>query len=225
VLSRIAKEGRKYGVSLCVVSQRPTKLSSDLLSQCNTIIALRMSSFEDQEYVRASIVDSLQGLLSVLPALRNGEGIVIGQGVSFPFRLHFRVLDEHERPHSGTAAVSTMWMTDTLDQRFLDQVVHRWRYRDTAFDSPDEALPVEGPLEPAPVHEDYQQPPAAEHAQPADRHQAADPYGDQSEPAPPHEHPAVQSEEELSAFRPVRRQAVRRRLEEPGGNGGRLFRH
>ncbi len=224
VLSRIAKEGRKYGVALCVVSQRPTKLSSDLLSQCNTIVALRMSSFEDQEYVRASIVDSLQGLLSVLPALRNGEGIVIGQGVSFPFRLHFRKLEEHERPHSGTADVSEMWMTDTLDQRFLEDVVHRWRYRDAGS-----AAPVApGPLEPA-----YE--PADDAREP----QMADPYAGRPEndyeDAPggavnglPGRQPytgQAEADERLSAFRSAGRRGLRRRAEDQEADEqDRLFR-
>ena len=73
-LSRIAKEGRKYGVSLCVVSQRPTDLAPGLLSECNTLFALRMSNQEDQEIVRGALPEASHGLMNFLPALAQRRG-------------------------------------------------------------------------------------------------------------------------------------------------------
>ena len=126
-LSRIAKEGRKYGVSLCLVSQRPSELAPAVLSQCNTIFALRLSNNSDQDFVRGALRESTLGLLDFLPALRNAEAIAMGEGVSVPVRLCFDNLPEDSRPLSGTASFSTAWTNDVNDSGFLASVVERWR--------------------------------------------------------------------------------------------------
>jgi len=135
VLSKIAKEGRKYGVSLAVISQRPSKLSSDLLSQCNTIFALRMSNVEDHQFIRGAISDALAGLMAVLPALRNGEAIAVGMGVPVPYRMRFNILQPHELPAGGTALVSEAWQTDHVPREFIDDVVAKWRLRNEGEES------------------------------------------------------------------------------------------
>ncbi|MFQ5954486.1 MAG: ATP-binding protein, partial [Kiloniellales bacterium] len=111
-LSRIAKEGRKYGVSMCLVSQRPSELAIGTLSQCNTIFAMRLSNQKDQEFVRGALAESAIGLLDFLPSLRNAEAIVVGEGVSVPVRMCFEELPDDCRPMSGTASFSTAWETD-----------------------------------------------------------------------------------------------------------------
>jgi DNA helicase HerA-like ATPase len=126
-LSRIAKEGRKYGVSLCLVSQRPSELATGILSQCNTIFALRMSNQKDQDFVRGALSESAMGLMEFLPSLRNAEAIAVGEGVSVPVRLCFDELPEEHRPRSGTASFSTAWQEDDDDKSFIDMVVDRWR--------------------------------------------------------------------------------------------------
>ena len=126
-LSRIAKEGRKYGVSLCMVSQRPSELASGILSQCNTIFALRMSNQKDQDFVRGALSESAVGLLDFLPSLRNAEAIAVGEGVSVPVRLCFDDLPESRRPLSGTAPFTTAWQSDDKAEDLLEQVVQRWR--------------------------------------------------------------------------------------------------
>ena len=126
-LARIAKEGRKYGVSLCLVSQRPSELASGILSQCNTIFALRLSNQKDQDFVRSALSESAMGLMDFLPSLRNAEAIAVGEGVPMPLRLCFNRLAEEHRPLSGTASFSTAWQNDDEDRSFLDQVVDRWR--------------------------------------------------------------------------------------------------
>jgi len=126
-LSRIAKEGRKYGVSLCVVSQRPTDLAPGLLSECNTLFALRMSNHEDQEIVRGALPEASHGLMNFLPALRNGEAIAVGEGVSMPMRICFNPLPEENQPRSSTASFATAWATDVEDRSAMAQTIDRWR--------------------------------------------------------------------------------------------------
>ncbi len=126
-ISRIAKEGRKYGVSLCLVTQRPSELSSTILSQCNTLFALRMSNENDQEFVRTTLPDGADGLLAALPALHAREAIAVGEGVSVPMRLCFDNLEESCRPKSGTASFSRAWQTDYIDDWFIEDTISRWR--------------------------------------------------------------------------------------------------
>jgi DNA helicase HerA-like ATPase len=126
-ISRIAKEGRKYGVSLCLVSQRPSELSTSILSQCNTLFALRMSNERDHEYVRNALPDSAHGLIGALPSLRTQEAIAVGEGVTVPMRLRFENLEERYRPMSGTANFSTAWQHDEQDESFVEKVIDRWR--------------------------------------------------------------------------------------------------
>jgi DNA helicase HerA-like ATPase len=126
-LSRIAKEGRKYGVSLCVVSQRPSDLDPSLLSECNTLFALRMTNQEDQDIVRGALPEASHGLMKFLPALRNGEAIVVGEGVSMPMRICFTPLPDNCRPRSATASFTTAWSKDVDDRSEVEQTVERWR--------------------------------------------------------------------------------------------------
>lgn len=125
-LFRIAKEGRKYGVSLCVVSQRPSDLAPGLLSECNTLFALRMTSQEDQEIVRSAVPESCYGLLNFLPALRNGEAIAVGEGVSLPMRICLTSLPAERRPRSATASFTEAWVTEP-DGGQVEKTVERWR--------------------------------------------------------------------------------------------------
>jgi len=126
-LSRIAKEGRKYGVSLCVVSQRPSDLAASLLSECNTLFALRMTSQDDQDIVRGALPEASHGLMRFLPALRNGEAIVVGEGVSMPMRILFEPLPDNCRPRSATASFTTAWARDVDDRSEVEHTVERWR--------------------------------------------------------------------------------------------------
>lgn len=128
-LSRIAKEGRKYGVSLAVVSQRPSDLAPDLLSECNTLFALRMSNQSDQDFIRATMTDSGLGLLEFLPSLRAQEAIVIGEGAPVPQRVAFNSLSADEMPRSKTASFSTAWSSDVEGSDAIGKAIERWRYR------------------------------------------------------------------------------------------------
>jgi len=126
-LSRIAKEGRKYGVSLGLVSQRPADLAIEILSQCSTIFAMRMSNRKDQDFVRATLSESTVGLIDTLPTLRTGEAIAVGEGVPVPARMMFDLLPPDVRPHSGTASFSKAWQKDDMGPEFVAEVVKRWR--------------------------------------------------------------------------------------------------
>jgi hypothetical protein len=125
-LFRIAKEGRKYGVSLCVVSQRPSDLAPGLLTECNTMFAFRMTGHEDQEIVRGAVPEASHGLMNFLPALRNGEAIAVGEGVSMPMRICFTPPPEGERPKSATASFTSGWSKES-DGSQIEQTLERWR--------------------------------------------------------------------------------------------------
>jgi DNA helicase HerA-like ATPase len=128
VLSRIAKEGRKYGLSLGIASQRPAELSATMLSQCSTIFAMRLTNEIDQQWVRSSLSDGIVGLLEALGTLGTAEAIGVGEGIVMPMRLVFDTLAPDERPRSATASFSTAWKTDNADDREkLQGVVDQWR--------------------------------------------------------------------------------------------------
>ena len=126
-LARIAKEGRKYGVSLCLVSQRPSEIATEILSQCNTVFAMRMTNHYDQEILRAIVSDSSQGFEQSLPSLGNGEAIAVGEGVSVPMRLCFDSLPPDRRPRSETADFTAAWQASADDEDFVRGIVERWR--------------------------------------------------------------------------------------------------
>ena len=110
-----------------MVSQRPSELASGILSQCNTMFALRMSNQKDQDFVRGALSESAVGLLDFLPSLRNAEAIAVGEGVSVPVRVCFDDLPESHRPLSGTAPFTTAWQSEQKSEDLLDQVFRRWR--------------------------------------------------------------------------------------------------
>jgi uncharacterized protein len=126
-IAKIAKEGRKYGASLCIVTQRPAEIDPTILSQCNTVFALRMSNDRDQEIVSSAIADTGSGLLEFLPALGQREAIAFGDGVTLPVRIKFDELAKINMPRSSTARFSERWQKSVGDEGFLDGIVERWR--------------------------------------------------------------------------------------------------
>lgn len=127
-IGRIAKEGRKYGVSLCLVSQRPAELSPTSLSQCGTIIALRMSNERDQNFVRNVLPDGSEWLIRSLPALGTGEAVAIGEGVSVPMQIHFDMLEPQHQPASQTPVFSRAWRDEEPGPEVLKDTIGRWRH-------------------------------------------------------------------------------------------------
>lgn len=126
-ISKIAKEGRKYGVSLCVVTQRPSEIDPTILSQTSTIFAMRLTNQNDQEIVQAAVSDAAVSLLEFLPSMGNGEAIAIGEGVPLPMRIRFDQLPEGHAPRSSGASFSEGWKEDSNDMDFMDTVIERWR--------------------------------------------------------------------------------------------------
>lgn len=129
-IARIAKEGRKYGVSLCVVSQRPSELDPTILSQCNTVFAMRMTNEHDQDFVRAACSDSSLSLLDFLTTMGNSEVISFGEGVPFPMRILMDKLPQEFIPQRKDLDFHTNWADDVTDDKFLQSLVQRWRTGD-----------------------------------------------------------------------------------------------
>lgn len=127
ILERIAKEGRKYGIALGLVTQRPSDLAEGVLSQCGTIISMRLNNERDQAFVRAAMPEGAKGFLDVVPALRNRECIVCGEGVSIPIRVRLDDLEEALRPASADPYFSEVWSEPVSDHEALDRIVARWR--------------------------------------------------------------------------------------------------
>lgn len=117
---KIAKEGRKYGVALLIVSQRPSDVSTTILSQCNNIIALRLTNADDQNTVKKLMPESMESLLDILPIMDIGEALVVGDAVLLPSRI--RVNKPSEEPQSATVAFWTEWQRDAQDPDFEKSV-------------------------------------------------------------------------------------------------------
>lgn len=128
-IARIAKEGRKYGVSLCLVTQRPSEIAETILSQCSTLFALRMTNERDQAFVRSTLPESAAGLLNTLPTLRQQESIIIGEGVAHPMRIRFNDLDPAFRPKGKAASFTEAWGEDRKGIDFINTIVERWRHQ------------------------------------------------------------------------------------------------
>ena len=104
----IAKEGRKYGVGLLLVTQRPSELDETVLSQCGTMIALRMNNSKDRGHIRSSVQDELQTMVDLLPSLRTGEGLISGEAVKIPSRVKFFKIAN--APRGSDPKVSEKWI-------------------------------------------------------------------------------------------------------------------
>ena len=129
-LSRIAKEGRKYGVALGLVSQRPSELAETILSQCNTLIALRMSNEQDQHFVQRALPDGVRSLVDVLPTLRAQEALIVGEGTAVPVRVKFSDLSDDRLPHSADVPFASLWKDDSANTEYVKDVVQRWRQQE-----------------------------------------------------------------------------------------------
>jgi len=163
-VERVAKEGRKYGVSAMIVSQRPSELSETVLAQCNSFIAMRLSNPEDQDYVARVISDHFKGLIDMLPVLRPGEAFVIGDSVIMPMRTIVKMADP--APNSGNMDFFKVWSTESPHYN-IDEIIENWR-RQTRFRGADaeETTAVEPTFE-------------------TDESDTASPYPEKDAPPPP----------------------------------------
>jgi uncharacterized protein len=126
-LSRISKEGRKHGVFLGLVTQRPHQLDPTLISQCSTVFAMRLGHEDDQKIVRAAVSDSASRLLSFLPSLGTREALVVGAAVPTVTRLRFEELPENCIPRSQAAWGGALDCTKGIDEQSIATIVARWR--------------------------------------------------------------------------------------------------
>lgn len=123
-IERVAKEGRKYGLSLMVVSQRPSEVSETVLSQCSNFLALRLTNHADQDYVRRLLPDNTDAITDLLPSLGPGECVVVGDAVLLPTVVQLDV--PNPQPHSRSVKVHKEWRELWRDVTFED-VITKWR--------------------------------------------------------------------------------------------------
>jgi DNA helicase HerA-like ATPase len=124
--TQIAKEGRKYGVGLLVVTQRPTEIEPSVLSQCGTMISLRLSNGADRAIVSGTMPDDLGNLASMLPALRTGEGLAVGEALPIPTRLRFRLASS--KPQGDDPNIAKAWKAAARpDPRHYATAILNWR--------------------------------------------------------------------------------------------------
>jgi len=150
-VSRIAKEGRKYGVYLGLITQRPAELDATIVSQCSTLFAMRMANDKDQEIVRSAVSDAAAGLLAFVPALGTREVFAFGEGVALPTRLRFGELESRYLPRSNTG-VEGYDPERRIDDELIAGVIDRWRKSSMsrARVANDELEPAEGESHTAP---------------------------------------------------------------------------
>lgn len=137
---RVFKEGRKYGVGGVVVSQRPSDLDETVLAQCGTFFALRLANPEDQAHVKAILPDAMSGVVELLPSLRTGEALVLGEAVPLPSRVRLPLVDP--RPRSNDPNVAEQWKKARVAAPAFDAAVTGWRIQQEAL--PPKAATLEG---------------------------------------------------------------------------------
>jgi hypothetical protein len=126
-IRRLAKEGRKYGIGLLLVSQRPSDVERTVLSQCNSWIVMRLTNSSDQEHVRRFLPDNLSGLSRLLPSLSRQEAIFVGEAAAVPARIIIRDLDEEQLPGSDDISFVEGWSHPPISLKDIGKITDRWR--------------------------------------------------------------------------------------------------
>jgi len=179
-LSRIAKEGRKYGVFLGLVTQRPAEIDPTIISQCSTLFVMRLSNDRDQTLIRSAVSDAAANLLSFIPSLGTREVFAFGSGVALPTRMRFKELAMAARPNSEASGNTRAEAGANVGRDLVSSVIERWRsatmsHRMAEDEYADYGSPLDSPaLQPQmPPTPSYQpqtpayQPPPAPAAQPS----------------------------------------------------------
>ncbi len=165
-IARIAKEGRKYGVFLGLVTQRPAELDPTIISQCSTIFAMRMANDRDQALLRSAISDAGSNLLAFLPSMGIGEMLAFGEGVALPTRIKVNELPAGLLHKRGAADIIRANHQGSMERNFIATVIERWRgasmnhkprQEDMTHASPPFADQDTAPLQPAPTIDADQQ--------------------------------------------------------------------
>jgi hypothetical protein len=164
-LSRIAKEGRKYGVFLGLVTQRPAEIDPTIISQCSTLFVMRLSNDRDQALIRSAVSDAAANLLSFIPSLGTREVFTFGSGVALPTRMRFKELPAERRPNSEASGNTRSDGGAHVGRDLLSSVIERWRsatmsHRMSDDDDADYGAPSDAPpLQPSPPQTPAYQPP------------------------------------------------------------------
>jgi hypothetical protein len=128
---RIVKEGRKYGLGAMIVSQRPAEIDPTILSQCGTLFAMRLANASDRSHVTGTVSDNLEGLFNMLPALRTGEAIIVGEAVQLPLRTLIDAPAKNRRPDSHDPLIydpeTTGGWNRSKQQENYARVLELWR--------------------------------------------------------------------------------------------------
>lgn len=133
-LSMIAKEGRKYGTGLMLVTQRPSEIDSSVLSQCGSMIALRLTNSSDRSKVSAAVPDDLGGLVEQLPSMRTGEGIFLGEVMPIPSRV--RVRKAKQKPVGDDPKMPDVWqIAERPDGKMYSRALKNWRAQSSSADA------------------------------------------------------------------------------------------
>ena len=153
-LSRIAKEGRKYGVFLGLVTQRPAEIDPTIISQCSTFFVMRLANDRDQALIRSAVSDAAANLLSFIPSLGTREVFTFGSGVALPTRMRFQELPPELRPNSEAAGNTRSDMGNSVNNDLISSVIERWRTASMSHrmgaDDLDYSSPLDSPaLQPA----------------------------------------------------------------------------
>ncbi|NBB52270.1 DUF87 domain-containing protein [Rhizobium sp. CRIBSB] len=122
---RIAREGRKYGLGLMLVSQRPADIESTVISQCGTWLVLRLTNSADQQHVARFLPDGLSGMVRALPALAQQEALFVGEGASLPARIRIRDLAEDQRPRSASVSYAEGWSNERITPAQIAGIAER----------------------------------------------------------------------------------------------------
>lgn len=125
-IERIAKEGRKYGVTLGIVSQRPSEISETIFSQCNNFIAMRLTNPTDQNYVKRLLPDTLGNLIDNLPSLQAGEGLLLGESIIMPSLVKIEKCDRDKQPSSNDVKYLETWKEKWKDVQF-EKIIKKWK--------------------------------------------------------------------------------------------------
>lgn len=128
-IRRLAKEGRKYGIGMMLVSQRPADVEGTVLSQCNSWFVMRLTNSVDQQHVGRFLPDNLAGLVKILPSLLRQEAVFVGEAAALPARIRIRTLPEEQLPDSDDISYGDGWIKPPVDINAIQSVVDRWRRR------------------------------------------------------------------------------------------------
>jgi DNA helicase HerA-like ATPase len=152
-LSRIAKEGRKYGVFLGLVTQRPAEIDPTIVSQCSTLFVMRLSNERDQSLIRSAVSDAAANLLSFIPSLGTREVFTFGPGVALPTRMRFRELPAERRPNSEASGNTRSDAGTNMSRDLIASVIERWRSASMSHRSggDDEFADYAAPMDAAPL--------------------------------------------------------------------------